>query len=329
MGADISVEAVAGKLNRVGYESFIQALAAGQERRQPQRRARPLAPASPAEGPHRPRAHRRSFQAEPRQTAGRCDRGRQRLPQERNRDARHLEPGRRRARPRLALCDAAVWRDADPHRPPPGGDAEVDRAEARADRRLAGIRQDPGRRGRRQPARDLGRIGRRQPAPDGRLGRRGGGRGRHDRRARRQGHDRARPVQPGPHRQGEGRRDGPDPRPRRRDPPDRRRPHAPAAEQSDPHRRSGRRQDGGRRGLRAAHRLGRRSAAAARRQALRARRRPHAGGRLDEGRVRAAAALGHRRGAVLADADHPVHRRGAYADRRRRRRRARATRPTC
>ena len=52
---------------------------------------------------------------------------------------------------------------------------------------------------------------------------------------------------------------------------------------------------------------------------LRARHRPDAGRRLDEGRVRAAAALGHRRGAELADADHPVHRRGAYADRRRRR----------
>ena len=60
-----------------------------------------------------------------------------------------------------------------------------------------------------------------------------------------------------------------------------------------------------------------------------ARRRADAGGRLDEGRIRTAPALGDRRGAVLADADHPVHRRGAYADRRRRARRARATPPTC
>ena len=52
-------------------------------------------------------------------------------------------------------------------------------------------------------------------------------------------------------------------------------------------------------------------------QALRSRRRPHAGGRVDEGRIRAKAALGDRRGAVLADADHPFHRRGAHADRRR------------
>ncbi len=113
--------------------------------------------------------------------------------------------------------------------------------------------------------------------------------------------------------------DGPDSRPRRRDPPDRRRADAPAPEQPDPHRRSGRRQDRGRRGLRAAHRRGRRAAAAARGQALRARRRPDAGGRLDEGRVRAAPAFGHRRSAVLSDPDHPVHRRGAHADRRRRR----------
>ena len=42
-------------------------------------------------------------------------------------------------------------------------------------------------------------------------------------------------------------------------------------------------------------------------------------GRVDEGRVRAAAAQRHRRGPVLADADHPVHRRSAYADRRGRR----------
>ena len=62
---------------------------------------------------------------------------------------------------------------------------------------------------------------------------------------------------------------------------------------------------------------------------VRARHRPDAGRRLDEGRVRAAPALGHRRGAGLADADHPVHRRGAYADRRRRRSQARAMRPTC
>ena len=60
-----------------------------------------------------------------------------------------------------------------------------------------------------------------------------------------------------------------------------------------------------------------------------ARHRPDAGRRLDEGRVRAAPALGHRRGPVLADAGDPVHRRGPYADRRRRPGRDRAMPPTC
>ena len=32
MGADISIEAVAGKLNRIGYELFLQGLTTGQER---------------------------------------------------------------------------------------------------------------------------------------------------------------------------------------------------------------------------------------------------------------------------------------------------------
>ena len=81
---------------------------------------------------------------------------------------------------------------------------------------------------------------------------------------RREGHDRARPLQPGPHGQGQVRRDGPDPRPRRRNPPDRRRADAPPPEQPDPHRRGRRRQDRGGRRLRPAHRLGRRAAAAAR-----------------------------------------------------------------
>ena len=53
--------------------------------------------------------------------------------------------------------------------------------------------------------------------------------------------------------------------------------------------------------------------------AARARRRPAAGRRQHEGRVRAAPAPGDRRGAGLAQADHPVHRRGAHAGRRRRR----------
>ena len=115
-------------------------------------------------------------------------------------------------------------------------------------------------------------------------------------------------------------RDRPDRRPRRRDPPDRRHPDAPPPEQPDPHRRGRRRQDRGGRGLRAAHRR----AATCRRMlkdvhAAHARRRPAAGRRQHEGRVREAAAPGDRRGAGLAEADHPVHRRGAHADRRGRR----------
>jgi type VI secretion system protein VasG len=50
-----------------------------------------------------------------------------------------------------------------------------------------------------------------------------------------------------------------------------RHPAAPAAEQPDPRRRGGRREDGGRRGLRAAHRRGRRARAAAQRDAALAR----------------------------------------------------------
>ena len=55
------------------------------------------------------------------------------------------------------------------------------------------------------------------------------------------------------------------------------------------------------------------------RDAAHARRRPAAGRRQHEGRVREPPAPGDRRGAGLAQADHPVHRRGAHADRRRRR----------
>ncbi len=314
-------KSVAGKLNRVGYEAF-HARACGRPR------APATATSSSATGcshllqkdTHRPRADRGSLQAQPRQAARRRDRRRQRLPQERDRDAGHLQPGRRRARPRLALRDAAVRRDADPHRPSAGGDAEVAGAAARAGRRLAGIRQDS--RSTRSPSatarsgRDRTRAicarwtARASPrrAPEGTTAAPGAkGTTALDRFSQ----DLTAKAKAGD--------DGPDPRPRRRNPPDHRRADAPAAEQPDPHRRGGRRQDRGRRGLRPAHRLGRRAAAAARRQALRARRRPDAGGRLDEGRVRAAAALGDRRGAILADADHPVHRRGAHADRRGRR----------
>ena len=137
----------------------------------------------------------------------RRDGRRQRLSQERDGNARHFQPGRRRARPRLALRDAAVRRDADPHRPSPGRDAEIARTAARAARTSR-------RNSARFPADELAaghrsiwaRIGRGQSAADGRLGPRRRRRGRDDGRARRQGHDRARPLQPGSDRQGEGRR---------------------------------------------------------------------------------------------------------------------------
>jgi type VI secretion system protein VasG len=65
------------------------------------------------------------------------------------------------------------------------------------------------------------------------------------------------------------------------------------------------------------------------RDAAHARHRPAAGRRQHEGRVREPPAAGDRRGAGVAEADHPVHRRGAHADRRRRRGRAPAMPPTC
>ena len=121
-------------------------------------------------------------------------------------------------------------------------------------------------------------------------------------------------------------RDGSGHRPRRRDPPDRRHPDAPPPEQPDPHRRGRRRQDRGGRGLRAAAGARRRAAAAAGRVAALARPRPAPGRRVDEGRVRAAPAPADRRGAGQPEADHPVHRRGPHAGRRRRRRRHRRRR---
>ena len=54
-----------------------------------------------------------------------------------------------------------------------------------------------------------------------------------------------------------------------------------------------------------------------------------AGGRGREGRVREPAEGTDRGGEELADADHPLHRRGAHDDRRRRCRPGRTTRPTC
>ncbi len=67
---------------------------------------------------------------------------------------------------------------------------------------------------------------------------------------------------------------------------------------------------------------GRRAGGAEGREALLAGHGPAAGRRRREGRVRKSSQRCHRRGEVVADADRDVHRRGAYADRRRRRGRA-------
>ncbi len=99
----------------------------------------------------------------------------------------------------------------------------------------------------------------------------------------------------------------------------RRHPPAPAAEQPDPGRRAGRRQDRGGRGPGPAHRRRRGAAVVARGNPAGARPRPVAGRRQHEGRVRAAPQGRDRRRAQQRAADHPVHRRGAHADRRRRR----------
>ncbi len=145
---------------------------------------------------------------------------------------------------------------------------------------------------------------------------------RRTRRAERTGRPRpdegARSVHRRPHGAREGRPDRPDPRPRLRDPPGHRHPDAPPPEQPDPHRRGRRRQDRRRRGLRAAHRPGRRSRPAEERRRAHARPRAPAGRSRNQGRVREPPQVRHRRGQGLAAADHPLHRRGAHHDRRRR-----------
>ena len=109
----------------------------------------------------------------------------------------------------------------------------------------------------------------------------------------------------------------------------RRHPHAEAAEQPDPGRRGRGRQDRGGRGLRDADRRGRRAAAAPQRHDPDPRSGAAAGGRRSEGRVREPVEGADRGGQVVADARDPVHRRGAYDDRRGRARPGRTTRPTC
>ena len=129
----------------------------------------------------------------------------------------------------------------------------------------------------------------------------------------------ARPVLHRPHRAGQGRQDRPDPRPRSRDPADGRHPDPAAAEQPDPHRRGRRRQDGGRR---RAWRCASRPATC--RDALKGVQLMS----LDLGLLQAGAGVkgefeNRLKGVIDAvksspTADHPVHRRGPHADRRRR-----------
>ncbi len=85
--ADISLEAVTGKLNRVGYEAFIQALrhAKGAGNRNVELAHWMLHILQ--NDAHRHRADGRPFQARPRQAADGPRRRRRRLPQERDRDA--------------------------------------------------------------------------------------------------------------------------------------------------------------------------------------------------------------------------------------------------
>ena len=255
MGADISVESVAGKLNRVGYEAFIQALRQAKSAGNRNIELGALVAASAAEGPHRPGADRRHFKLNRAKMLADVDRGGQRLPPATRRKCRAFptqvadaldrgwhyatllfgETQIRTGHVLVAMLKSLELRRALVNLSPEFAKIPVDEA-----RRSTIARSGPNPR-RATCARWTARASP-PPAPRARP------------RAGRQGHDRARPLQPGPDRQGQDRRNGPDPRPRRGNPADRRRADAPAAEQPDPHRRSRRRQDRGRRGLRAAHR---------------------------------------------------------------------------
>ena len=126
---------------------------------------------------------------------------------------------------------------------------------------------------------------------------------------------RARPDRAGPPRKAR-----PGHRARRRDPPRDAGPDAPDEEQPGPHRRPGRRQDGRRRGARAAHRLGRRPREPEGQAGRLARPRRDAGRGEVPGRVRGAAQGRHQGGRGVGGEGHPLHRRAPHARRRRRRR---------
>ena len=312
---DISLEAVTGKLNRVGYDAFIQALrhAKGAGNRnvelahwllhilQKERTDIGLAA-----------DHFKLDRAKLMDDIAKVGR---RFPQERNRDAGRLQHRDRRSRPRLALRHAVLRRDPNPHRSCAGGGAQGAGPEPRAPPHLEGIRQDQCRcalgehrndlrraRTRRTCGRWTARVcalpGRRARKPRGPKGTTPLDRFSQDLTAK----AKAGEMDPILGRDEEIRQII--------DVLMRRRQNNP-----DPHRRSRRRQDRRGRRLRPARRIRRRAAAAAGRARLCARHRADAGRRIDEGRVRAAPALSNRRGAGFAEADHPVHRRSAYADR--------------
>ena len=100
-------------------------------------------------------------------------------------------------------------------------------------------------------------------------------------------------------------------------------------EQPGAHRRAGRRQDGDRRGHRAADRPRRRARVAEEQATLRARHGRARGGREVPRRVRGPAEGGAQGGRGVARADHPVHRRAAHDRRRGRRRGFDGRRRTC
>ena len=230
---DISLEAVTGKLNRAGYDAFIQALrhakSAGNRNvelahwlfhiLQQERTDLSLSA-----------DHYKIDRAPP---DVRPRRRHQRVSEERDRHAWRRQLGGRCARPRLALRHAVFRRNSDPDRSRAGGRAEIERYSRvrsttfrRSSPRSMSMRwrpsiapsgQDPRKRTcGRWTVRDCAR-----PAQPGA-----------DQRRRSQRHHPARSLLAGPHRESQVRRDGSHPRPRQRNTAADRRPDAAPSEQS-------------------------------------------------------------------------------------------------
>ena len=240
-------------------------VAAGQERRKPQPRARPLAHAYPAEGPHGSRADRRSFQARPRASCladatavvNGFRKNETEMPGISNPVADALDRGWHYAtllfgetQIRTGHLLVGILKSVELRRALIGVSQEF--AKLPVDEIAAGqgaiwTGSDEGNL-RPMDGSGVAAAGTESatataPAP----------------RAPPRSIGSARISPPS-----QGRTDGPRPRPRGRGAPGHRRSDAPAAEQSDPHRRSGRGQNRDRRRLRPAHRIGRRPAAASR-----------------------------------------------------------------